>query len=82
MFDILKMKKGIILINRVLNKEHFYRKKYAKNLHPNLVLHPFLIFVNSLKQPMHVKNVFEYKMSLKDDYQIMEKSKLDFFFCT
>ena len=36
-------------IDRVLNKEHFYGKIHAENLHQKLVQVTFLILENSLK---------------------------------
>ena len=49
-------------IDRVLNKEHFYGKNHAENLHQKLVPDPFFILVNNLKQPLHARNSFKNKI--------------------
>ena len=36
-------------IDRVLNKEHFYGKNHAENVHQKLASDPFLILLNNTK---------------------------------
>ena len=54
----------------VLQKEHFYGKTYAENMHQKPIQDLFLIFVES-KQPMQivVKKVLCKQDNLKEDYQ-------------
>ena len=37
-------------------------EKFAENMYQNLVPDPFLILVNSQKQPMHLGNSFDNKI--------------------
>ena len=53
-------------IDRVLNKEHVYRKiKQKINVHQKLVLETFLILLNNPKQPLDGRNPFENKIFWK-----------------
>ena len=45
-------------IDRTLNKEHFYGRNYAENMHQKLDPDPLLILVNDPKKPLHVRNSF------------------------
>ena len=47
---------------RVLNKQHFYGKNHAENMHQNLVPDLFLILINNPKQPFVARNYFENKI--------------------
>ena len=47
---------------RVLNKQHFYGKNHAENMHQNLVPDLFLILINNPKQPFDARNYFENKI--------------------
>ena len=49
-------------IDRVLNKEHFYGKNDAENVHQKLVPDFFFIVVNNPKQPLHARNSFKNKV--------------------
>ena len=51
-----------LFIDRLLNKQHFYRKIMQKNVHQKLVPNAFLILVNNLKQPLHARNCFKNKI--------------------
>ena len=48
--------------DRVLNKQHFYGKNHAENMHQNLVPDLFLILINNPKQPLDARNSFENKI--------------------
>ena len=48
-------------------------------MHQNLVLDPFLILVNNLKQPLHAINSLKMRFILKEDYQKALK-KVNFIF--
>ena len=48
--------------DRVLNKQHFYGKNHAENMHQNLVPDLFLILINNPKQPFDARNSFENKI--------------------
>ena len=56
-------------IDRVLNKEHFFWKNHAENVHHKLLLDPFLILLNNPKRTLHAWNSFEnekfWKMIIK-----------------
>ena len=57
MFDILgRHDIETLLIDRVLNKKHFYGKNHTENVHQKLVLDPLLILVNNPKQSLHARN--------------------------
>ena len=60
MFDILRKKYGMTLKLSPLIKYIKYRtflwKNHAENVHQNLALVPFLILLNSPKQPLHARN--------------------------
>ena len=45
-------------IDRLLNKERFYGKNCAENVHQKLVPDPFLILVKKQKKPLHAENYF------------------------
>ena len=45
-------------IDRELNKEHFYGKNHAENVHQKLASDPFLILLNNPRQPLHSRNSF------------------------
>ena len=53
-------------IDRVLKKEYFYGRKYVENVHQKLVRDPFLMLVNSRKQPMQGKKLLRIKYFEKD----------------
>ena len=53
-----------LAIDRVLNKEHFYRKIMQKCA-PKLVPHPFWILINNSKQTMHARNSLKSKIFWK-----------------
>ena len=48
-------------IGRVLNKEHFFLKSHAENMHQKLVPDLYLVLVNNPKQPLHARNSFRNK---------------------
>ena len=54
-----------LFVDRLLNKEHFYGKSDAENVHQKLVPDPFLISVNNPKQPLHTRNYFKIKIFWK-----------------
>ena len=65
MFDILRRKSydiETLSIDRVLHKEHFYRKNHAKNVYQKLAPDSFLILVNNPEQPLHARNCFKNKI--------------------
>ena len=54
--------------DKVLNKEHFYGKKYAENMHQKVVTDFFLVLKNSPKQPRYILlkiRYFEGRLSKK-----------------
>lgn len=57
-------------IDRVLKKEYFYGRKYVENVHQKLVRDPFLMLVNSRKQPMQGKKLLRIKYFEKDYQKI------------
>ena len=59
---------------RVLNKEHFYGKNNAENMHQKLVLDSFLILANNPKQPLHARNSFKNKYLCKPSHDITNYS--------
>ena len=50
-----------LVIDRVLNTEHFYGENHAKNVHQKLASNPFLILPNNPKRTLHAGNSFENK---------------------
>ena len=63
LLDILRRKKDMTLnfANWLSNKEYFYGKNHAENVHHNQVAEPFLVLVNNAKQPLHARNCFKNK---------------------
>ena len=49
-------------IDREFNKEHFYEKNHAKNVHQKLAPDPFLILLNNQKKPLHARDSFKNKV--------------------
>ena len=53
-------------IDRVFNKEYFYRKGHAKNVHQKLAPDPFLVLLNNPKQPLQSRNSFKNEIFWKE----------------
>ena len=76
-----------LLIDKVLNKEHLYKKNHAENVHQKLIPDPFLILVNNPKQHVlvchpYVTRMYSYliRMSLVCGFT-MNLSLFPFCFC-
>ena len=69
-----------MVIDRVLNKEHFYWKNHAENVHQKIAPDPFLILPNNPKHTLHAGNSFENEKSWKMIIKKPWKSQLYFFF--
>ena len=68
-------------IDRVLNKEHLIEnvcRKCAQKIDPD----PFLILVNSLKQPLHARKSFQNKIFRKRIIKNLKQFNLFFFTCS
>ena len=67
-------------IDREFNKEHFYEKNHAKNVHQKLAPDPFLILLNSQKKPLHTRNSFKNKCFERGLSKTLKKVKFIFSF--
>ena len=65
-------------IDRVLNKDNFYRQSKAGNKYRKLVPNNFLTLVNSPKEPIHKRNSLENKY-FKGLSKSLEKVNFIFF---
>ena len=65
-------------IDRVLNKDNFYRQSKAGNKYRKLVPNHFLTLVNSPKEPIHKRNSLENKY-FKGLSKSLEKVNFIFF---
>ena len=54
-----------LVIDTVLNKEHFYGKNHTENVHQKLFPDSFFILVNNPKQPFYARNSFKSKIFWK-----------------
>ena len=67
-----------LLIDRVLNKYHFYKIKIMQKMLLKLIPDPFVILVNNPKQPLDARNSFKNKIFWKHYQKAMKKLTLFF----
>ena len=83
MFDVLRMKKGIMLKLWPLIQyqiRNIFMEKSCRKWAPNASPRPLCNFVNNLKQSLHARNSFKNKIFWKGINKSLLKSKLYFFF--